>query len=222
MRQLPLDVRVVAPASLDNFVAGPNAELVALLRAISGGQRPAKCLLVWGEAGSGKSHLLQALASAAAADAGLALLDDAQRLDARGQARWFARFIEQAGDPAAMIVASADAAPMHLHLREDLRTRLGSGLVVQLRRLNDEEKALALRQHAAARQINLPDELLRHLLRHYPRDIRTLTGLLDNLDRFAFEHRRALSLPLLRDMEAAGQDPETGPGGPAEPADGRG
>jgi DnaA family protein len=69
-----------------------------------------------------------------------------------------------------------------------------------LKRLDDDQKAQALRQHAASRQIALPEELLRYLLRHYPRDIRFLMQILDSLDRFAFEQKRALSLPLLRDM----------------------
>lgn len=233
MQQLPLDVRLIQPPSFDNFVAGPNQELVAMLRAIASGERPAKCLLIWGEPGSGKSHLIQALAqsgeSAKAwpADASgqdqtdtsagnqptqsdLALLDDCQSLNETGQADWFARFIHQAGDRQAMIVASANLPPLHLPLRADLRTRLGSGLVFQLRRLNDDEKTEALRQHAASRQIPLPEDLTRHLLRHYPRDIRFLMTLLDRLDRFAFETRRAPSLPLLRDMEAR-QAQEPGP-----------
>lgn len=100
-----------------------------------------------------------------------------------------------------MIIASADQAPLHLSLRADLRTRLGSGLIFQLKRLDDDQKAEVLRQHAASRQITLPEELLRYLLRHYPRDIRTLMQILESLDRFAFEQKRALSLPLLREME---------------------
>lgn len=208
MQQLPLDVRLVQPPSFDNFVAGPNQELVALLHAIAGGERPAKCLLIWGEPGSGKSHLIQALAGSRRP--GLALLDDARQLDEAGQAEWFGRFIHQAADRQAMIVATADQPALHLPLRADLRTRLGSGLVFQLKRLNDEEKTEALRQHAASRQIPLPEDLCRHLLRHYPRDIRFLMTLLDQLDRFAFEQKRAPSLPLLRDMEA--RQPSVRPG----------
>ncbi len=205
MQQLPLDVRLVQPASFDNFVPGPNLELVSQLRAIASGERPAKCLLVWGEPGSGKSHLLEALSLAAGpqAKASLNLLDEAQGLNETAQGEWFARFIHQAADPKAMIVAFSEHAPLQLPLRADLRTRLGSGLVYQLKRLSDEDKAEALRQHASARQIHMPEELLRYLLRHYSRDIRTQISMLDQLDRFAFSHKRALSLPLLKEMEKA-------------------
>lgn len=215
MQQLSLDVHLVQVPSFDNFVAGPNAELLALLRGIRAGDRPSKCLFIWGEAGSGKSHLLEAIrqmmtgATVGLADndptphhgSQIALWDDCQNLSPEAQSAGFATFIRQAGDPKAMIIASADQAPLHLSLRADLRTRLGSGLIFQLKRLDDDQKAEVLRQHAASRQITLPEELLRYLLRHYPRDIRTLMQILESLDRFAFEQKRALSLPLLREME---------------------
>jgi DnaA-homolog protein len=216
MQQLSLDVHLVQPPSFDNFVAGPNAELLALLSGIVAGDRPSKCLFIWGEPGSGKSHLLEALRESLGAewaepapdnpawhaDTKIALLDDAQNLNSEAQIAWFGNFIRQADAPGAMIIACADQAPLHLNLRADLRTRLGSGLIFQLKRLNDDQKAQALRQHAASRQITLPEELLRYLLRHYPRDIRLLMQILDSLDRFAFEQKRAPSLPLLRDMES--------------------
>jgi DnaA-homolog protein len=216
MQQLSLDVHLIQPPSFENFVAGPNAELVAQLKAIAAGARPAKCLLIWGEPASGKSHLMAAIqeesnaleaaatnsARTASSTSPIAWLDDAQDLDDLGQAHWFNTFIAQAAEPSAMIIACADRAPMHLNMRPDLRTRLGSGLVYQLKRLDDEQKAQALRQHAANRQITLPEELLSYLLRHYPRDIRSLVHILESLDRFAFEQKRGLSLPLLRDLES--------------------
>ena len=216
MQQLFLDVHLVQAPSFDNFVAGPNAELMACLRSIVAGERPAKCLFIWGESGSGKSHLIEAIRRAIPFDIpqqsfesgpdtsfkGVALLDNAETLTTDAQTLWFNTFIKQAADPQAMIIACADQAPIHLALRADLRTRLGSGLVFQLKRLDDDQKAQALRQHAASRQIDFPEEVLRYLLRHYPRDIRSLIHMLERLDRYAFEQKRALSLPLLRDLES--------------------
>ena len=60
-RQLTLDlVRPLTP-SLDNFVVGRNAEAVAVLRAIAAG-RGEPFVYLWGERGSGRTHLLTALA----------------------------------------------------------------------------------------------------------------------------------------------------------------
>ncbi|HRO61630.1 MAG TPA: DnaA regulatory inactivator Hda, partial [Burkholderiaceae bacterium] len=93
--------------------------------------------------------------------------------------------------------------PLALSLRDDLRTRLGWGVVHRLALLTDDEKAEALRRAAHGRGLALPEELLRHLLTHRSRDIRALLRLLDALDRFALERKRPLTLPLLRQFDDA-------------------
>ncbi|TAH47629.1 MAG: DnaA regulatory inactivator Hda [Betaproteobacteria bacterium] len=64
MKQLVLDIRPDAPPTLDNFVAGANAELVATLALLTerstAAQLPSRHLYLWGAPGSGRSHLLRA------------------------------------------------------------------------------------------------------------------------------------------------------------------
>ena len=98
-----------------------------------------------------------------------------------------------------MIVAGS-APPASLELREDLRTRLGAGLVFQLHPLTDEQKTVALSRHARARGLDMPEDVARYLLTHSDRDLRALLQTLDRLDRGALERQRPLTLPLLRDV----------------------
>jgi DnaA family protein len=59
MSQLLLAITPEHQPTLDNFVVGHNLELLAALRqALSGNEE--RFFYLWGEAGSGKSHLLQA------------------------------------------------------------------------------------------------------------------------------------------------------------------
>jgi DnaA family protein len=85
-------------------------------------------------------------------------------------------------------------------LREDLRTRLGSGLIYRLHALTDSEKIEALATQAGARALRLPPDALNYLLAHAPRDMRSLTALLAALDRYSLEHKRAITMPLLREV----------------------
>ena len=64
MKQLALGVTLRANALFANFYAGPNEEVLAALQ--GPGADP---IWVWGSAGSGKSHLLQALCAATAGPA---------------------------------------------------------------------------------------------------------------------------------------------------------
>ena len=98
------------------------------------------------------------------------------------------------------MLTAATQAPLHLCLREDLRTRLGSGLIYRVQTLSDAEKIEALTTQAGARGLRLPTEALAYLLAHAPRDMRSLAALLAALDRYSLEQKRPITMPLLRDV----------------------
>ena len=147
MRQLLLELRPPAPPSLDNFVAGGNGEAVAALTGWLAGLQQELVFCLYGEAGSGRSHLLRASGFAsvdAAIDPALATLeaddmlaiDNVDQLSPEGQIALFNHFNRLKMHGGRLLVA-APQPPAHLALREDLRTRLGSGLIYRLQALSD-------------------------------------------------------------------------------------
>jgi DnaA family protein len=102
--------------------------------------------------------------------------------------------------------------PVDLPVREDLRTRFGWGHVFALQPLPEADTRAALRCEADHRGIFLSDEVMNHVLTHFPRDLSNLMHLLDRLDQYALAHGRRVTVPLLRQMvqEAplAGAQPE--------------
>lgn len=213
MRQLLLDLLPDSPPSLDNFVAGGNAAALATFTDWLAGLDGTPSLHLWGEAGAGKSHLLVASGFAqidAAANPTLAGFDDVagdeqiavdnvDALDEAGQIALFNLFNRlKAGG--GRLLSAATQAPAHLALREDLRTRLGSGHICRLHPLSDAEKLAALAAQTRERAMKLPPTGLDYLLRHAPRDMRSLSALIVALDRYSLEHKRAITLPLLREV----------------------
>ena len=211
-RQLTLDlIRPLTP-SLDNFVVGRNAEALATLRAVARAQRDGFVYL-WGEPGCGRSHLLTALAGARrsslsgggesipefADPGGLYLVEDVDTRDAPSQQRVFVLMNEVRAHPGAALVTAGHAAPAQLALRDDVRTRLAWGLVYQVHALSDDEKARALEEHARSRGLALSPDVIAYLLNHMPRDMRTLVAILDALDAYALEAKRAITVPLVRE-----------------------
>ena len=85
-------------------------------------------------------------------------------------------------------------------LRPDLATRLASGLVLEVKPLSDSDKLTALRRHAGARQLNVPDEVFRYLLTHWRRDLSSLTSMLDTLDRYSLALQRPVTVPLVKNI----------------------
>ncbi|MEO8144058.1 MAG: DnaA/Hda family protein [Betaproteobacteria bacterium] len=198
MRQLALGISPPPKPTLDNFVAGANAELISRLKEFQAGNFVESVLYLWGETGSGKSHLLRACG-------GPNVVDDVEKLDDESQIGLF-NAINEKRQSGGTVLAAGHAPPAQLPLREDLKSRLAWGLVYQVKTLTDGERALYLRGEAERRGMRVPDEVIDYLLTHLRRDLPTLTAILDELDRASLEKHRQITLPLvkevLKDVEA--------------------
>lgn len=202
MRQLPLEISAPSAPGFDNFIPGSNAEALERVRELASGRLLEAVVYLWGEAGSGRSHLL---AAAALANPALVVADDVEALDADAQQALF-NAINAARDGQAPVLVAGGAPPAQLALREDLRTRLAWGLVYHLKPLSDVDKALHLRTEAERRGLRLADEVVSYLLSRLPRDLRSLNRVLDRLDRHSLARQRALTLPLVREALAEPDD----------------
>jgi len=201
MQQLPLEISAPAAPGFDNFVAGANREALESVRRLAAGARAEPVVYLWGEPGSGRTHLLRAAAGASPA---LFVADDVERLDAGAQQALFLA-INAAREGEGRVLAAGPVAPAALPLREDLRSRLGWGLVFQLRPLTDAEKGEHLRAEAARRGLRLGDEVLHFLLSRFPRDLASLRWALEVLDRYSLIKQRPLTVPLAREALAQTQ-----------------
>jgi len=226
MKQIPLPIGPQPEPTFDNFLPGANAPALEHLRMLV---LPGAPVYLWGPAGSGKSHLLRGLAARCQAqgqrvgwfdvaerqpwvlspDWSVVVIDRCELLDADAQQAAFALFIEAAAH-GVQVAAAGHLPPVDLPLRDDLRTRLGWGHVFALQLLPDAETRATLRREGDRRGILLSDELMDHLLTHFPRDLGHLMRLFDRLDNFALARSRRLTVPLLRQMLA---EEEAGPVG---------
>ena len=193
MRQLPLEISPPAAPSLDNFVAGANAEALAAVRALAEGKRPEAIVYLWGEPGSGRTHLLRA---ATRANPGLVAADDVETLDPTAQQALF-NAINAARDGQTAVHRGGQRAAGAPDPARGPAHRLAWGLVYQLRAPSDADKAAYLRAEAARRGLRLPEEVLAYLLSHLPRDLASLNAVLDALDRYSLASKRPLTLPLV-------------------------
>ncbi|WBY00955.1 DnaA regulatory inactivator Hda [Ramlibacter tataouinensis] len=220
MKQLTLPIAMARPPTLAGFSAGPNEPALAHLRLWAGSPtRSPVPTYLWGPAACGKTHLLKAVqealreqgAAVGWLDASVAeppafderwavvLMDDVHLYSAVQQHAAFAWFVGaqtmQRGVLAAGLLPPAD-----LRLREDLRTRLGWGHVFQLQLLSEPERRAVLRRAADARGIFLSDEVMDFMLTRFSRDLDSLMQLLEQLDAYALQTQRAITIPLIKSM----------------------
>ena len=224
MKQIALDIGLASAPSFSNFFAGPNEAALTHLQLWAGSDlRSPVPMYFWGEAGSGKTHLLRATAEALRAQgAQVGWMDAVQSEPPEFDERWAAVFLDDchlytavqqqaafnwfvnatnAGDGRARgVLAAGQLPPADLRLREDLRSRLGWGHVFQLQALTDAERRAVLRQQADARGVFLGDEVMDFILTRFSRDLASLVQLLDRLDGYSLQTQRPITIPLVKSM----------------------
>lgn len=224
MKQLALDIGLAPLPTLDNFVAAGNEAALAHLRLwVPNPLRSPVPTFLWGDGGSGKTHLLRAVREALREQGArvgwldaatldppefdehwdAVLLDDTQLYTAVQQAaafNWFVNAQAPAHGTARWVLATGDRPPADLQLREDLRTRLGWGHVFQLRALGETERRAVLRRAADERGVFLGDEVMDFMLKRFSRDLSSLMLLLERLDGYALRTQRAITIPLIKSM----------------------
>ncbi|MBS0555840.1 MAG: DnaA regulatory inactivator Hda [Proteobacteria bacterium] len=228
--QMPLLLRWPAQQRFDTFVAGGNGAALALLRAAAQ-DADAPWVFVAGPSGSGKTHLLLA-ACAGATAAGrsaqylslrgvsgdraasiraqggvdLLALDDIDAIagDAAAEHALFDLYNRCKVDKSTMLF-SAPAAPAQAGIGlPDLVSRLSASAQARLVALDDAQRRDWLRERAVVRGLILDDTVLDWLFAHHARDLSSLAGLLERVDRAALAAQRRVTVPFLRAMLAAG------------------
>jgi DnaA family protein len=213
-RQLIFELGRDAAPAFDNFLVGQNVELVAHLRALAANALAERSVTVWGAKGSGKSHLLAAVVDASNGPAHVVALDappsvvdpaavyavdDVDTASDSAQAALFTLF-NACRDRGARLLMTAGAPPLLSRLRDDLRTRIGWGLVLELKPLADADKPAALAAYAEQHGFKLGNDVIAFLLSHVRRDMATLLSTLRALDRYSLSTKRPVTVPLVREL----------------------
>ncbi len=222
MAQIPLPLVLNKHSRFETFVGGENRALVAHLQSLVSGS-DSEILWIWGPAGSGKSHLLQATCAGITARramylplrtaqaAGIKVLQGLETLDiltlddvdaVSGDATWdralFGLYTRIQAERGCLIFAARRAPASTRFSLPDLASRAGGAVVYHLRSLDDDQLLVALRGHANARGLDLPDAAARYLLARVSRDMGVICQWLDELDTASLVAKRKLTVPFIR------------------------
>jgi DnaA family protein len=215
-------------SGIDNFVDTPNSSLLAHLKQkLSERARGAldsySGVYIWGEAGSGKSHLLVAMSQWVRQNTGktvwlesghiwtprsggalnrVYLLDDVESFVTEPAAeREFLTLIERVKQQNAMLLMTARRPVKTLGIAlDDLSSRLRAMECFELQALAEPEKREVLRQRAHQRGIVLSAEVLNWLFTHTARDLGVLLELLERIDVQSLTQKRRVTIPLIKSI----------------------
>jgi DnaA-homolog protein len=216
--QLALDLLLDPIPTLENFIVGSNAELIGHLQT-----PPSRTIFIWGESGSGKTHLLKAMSTAAKEETGLyasanafplldaetlpdvLCLDQLENISPDNLDWLFAlQNLYRASTNKLLLIASRlapKAIADHLGTRDDVSSRLAWGLTLQVKELSDAQKQEALAAFFEHRGTEISADVIPYLLTRHSRNIKDLASLADKVDRYAFSQKRALTLALFRQFQ---------------------
>jgi DnaA family protein len=221
--QLPLGLVFVELYSFEQYYSGANLEAVTALKRCAQGEGET-FIYLWGEEGTGKSHLLQACSREAHVcgqrtlylplkelkrylpallegleQLDLVCVDDISAIAASSDSELgFLHCFNSLREARVRLIVADRSPPWQLPLVADLRTRLAWGLALKLKPLSDEDKLEAIRLRAHHLGLELSPQVGRFLLARYPRDLPSLWRLLEQLDRATLAAKRRLTIPFLK------------------------
>lgn len=97
------------------------------------------------------------------------------------------------------LLIASKTVPAHLNIHlNDLKSRLASGLLVTMTKLNDHEKDQLIRASAKIRGFLLDDEVSAYILKRSGRDLPNLLNILEKLDQASLIEKRKLTVPFVK------------------------
>ena len=222
--QIPLALGIKERPGFDLFVTGDNREAVQAVKNLASGSQQTS-IYVWAQSGTGISHLLQAACMLADEmnyqvayiplsdysvlspqvlenldSMDLVCIDDIDAVAARPE--WeqpLLHLYNRLRDKDRVMLVGAHTSPQSVNFQlQDLKSRMGWGLVYHLKPLNDQDKIEILQHRAKARAFDLPAEVAGYLVNRVQRDLPSLISLLDDLENATLAEKRKLTIPFVK------------------------
>ena len=222
-QQIPLPFSHYDRFDFDSFWPGDNTQACTHLQTIVLGSST-DSIYLWGEAGTGKSHLLQAACSQAGSDKRVAyiplsqyrtlapqLLDGLDKMQIvcidglehiAGYDAWelaiFNLYNQMREQNHALLFASRHNPSVIDITLADLKSRLSWGVTYHLLPLDEAGRIQALQKRAQLRGFELSHEVLDYLTRRVARDMHNLFDWLNKLDDASLREQRRLTVPFVK------------------------
>ncbi len=224
--QIPLEFGFRESADFEHFIEGDNSEACAISRSIALGEI-SQSIYLWGQADTGKSHLLQAVCNLASQknlnvayiplsqhtelspamlegleNLHMVCVDDIDRI--AGQDSWeqaLFNLYNHLREQQKPLLMTASQGPRDLAFNlPDLKSRVSWDLTYHLQALCDQDKIQLLQKRADTRTFEITEEVAAYLVKNVKRDLPTLLELLDRFDQATLAQKRKLTIPFVKTL----------------------
>lgn len=224
--QMPLHVGFREDAVFEDYLPGQNAVAVGMLRQGLANLNE-HLIYLWGAQGSGISHLLQAsvndlhlqgmdaayLPLSHCVGFGTEALEGMDMLDAvalddidciAGYPDWeeaLFHFYNRMRDSGRLILVGGQSSPLHLKTGlADLKSRLSSGITLQLEVMSDEERIDWLVWKGRKRGLEISREVAEFFVVRHNQNMKEIVATFDRLDIASMAEQRRLTIPFVKQV----------------------
>jgi DnaA family protein len=211
---------------LDDFIFGPNLFIQHQLSQLFVQDGLDKIFYLYGPAGSGKTHLLQALSYKAEQfklswfywslkdditmiehsffrhleGFSFIAFDDLDQIAGKQYyEELFFHFFNQVRLLHIPVIFASQYSANEISIQlPDLKSRLLSCLPLELKPLNDEEKLAVLQKICLQKRLEIDNDVLAYLIRHYPRSMLDLNQLIEKLDSLSLQEHQKITIPFIK------------------------
>ncbi len=221
--QIPLQFEFQSNQNFSTFYVGENEETINHLKQFCHSSE--QQVYLWGAAGTGKTHLLQAATQEANKQGKScfyfslnsnslpepSILNGLESLDLicfdnidhiAGHKEWeqaFFNFFNLHRDCNKQLILSSICPPKYLAIElPDLKTRMSWGHTLKLKTLSDEQQLNALIYKANDLGFEIPIHVGRYLMTRYASDIPSIWRLLEKIELATLSAKRKLTIPFLK------------------------
>lgn len=221
--QTTIPIDRVNSANFSNYHAQDNQQTLTLLLDFLNDEKLCGSCYIWGERGTGKSHLLYASCKQIPSSVYIPLLDLQLQPDVLTavvkyrlvciddidavacQTDWESQLLillENTEKNGNLLVLTGDRPPVDLHFESnDLVNRLQGRRVFKLSSASDQTKVRMLVDRANERGLTVEPAVAEFIMRRHARDTHSLMRLFNRVAQASLESRRRITIPFLRELD---------------------
>lgn len=218
--QIPINFSFCNAKTLDNYISGENKHLIKALKEFAKNNH-GQLIYLFGEKSTGKSHLCKAvfdiiedtkilvnqhnfetLSDIDLQNINYLILDDFEIILEKGnnEDTLFYYVNEFIISKKSLLISSINSTEQITFTKKDLKSRLTSNLIFNIKEISDERKVEVLKNITEDIGWTIEEKVCQYIMYHYRRDLFFLCNVLKSLDENSLALKKRVTIPFVKSI----------------------
>ena len=218
--QIPINFSFCNAKTLDNYISGENKHLIKALKEFAKNNH-GKLIYLFGEKSTGKSHLCKAvfdiiedtkilvnqhnfetLSDIDLQNINYLILDDFEIILEKGnnEDTLFYYVNEFIISKKSLLISSINSTEQITFTKKDLKSRLTSNLIFNIKEISDERKVEVLKNITEDIGWTIEEKVCQYIMYHYRRDLFFLCNVLKSIDENSLALKKKVTIPFVKSI----------------------